>query len=487
MGQVDGEWHFSELHAISDLHLGGEGAAQVFSGKDELTTFVGSLQERSKERDIALVIGGDFVDFLAEKPASCFDPFGASTKLRRVATSDPTFAPIWRALGTYVATPNRYLVIVLGNHDLELSIPRVQRTLVELLAGADDSARGRVILSMNGHGFSASVSGRRVLCLHGNEVDTWNVVDFEQLRRLGVEHEMGRGGGEWIPNAGTKLVIEVMNEIKRTYPFVDLLKPEIQAVVPILYLLNQGTAPRLAGCLRVGARLAWDKMRRIVGLLGGGEESGRASADADADLGMLLAGWTSSAAGDRRSLADLATAHLRRAEQQRRDGVDPLDLVHQEGMLAGGAVAAWITNQPPEKIAYEAVKKLHEDRSFDPFVRSADDERVDEFAGSGFTYVIAGHTHLERNIERRAGNGRYFNTGTWARLIQLKPGHLDNEGTFAPVWQDLQRSTIGELEQHGLVIKRRTVASVWEENGSVHAKLRRVRIAGGTLVLDPAV
>ena len=37
----------------------------------------------------------------------------------------------------------------------------------------------------------------------------------------------------WRPNAGTRLVVEVMNNFKRRYPFVDLLKPEATAAVPM--------------------------------------------------------------------------------------------------------------------------------------------------------------------------------------------------------------------------------------------------------------
>ena len=34
---------------------------------------------------------------------------------------------------------------------------------------------------------------------------------------------------EWGPNAGTKMVKDVMNEVKRRYAWIDLLKPETQA------------------------------------------------------------------------------------------------------------------------------------------------------------------------------------------------------------------------------------------------------------------
>ena len=40
------------------------------------------------------------------------------------------------------------------------------------------------------------------------------------------------------PNAGTKMVKDVMNEVKRRYAWIDLLKPETQAAVGVLLVLD---------------------------------------------------------------------------------------------------------------------------------------------------------------------------------------------------------------------------------------------------------
>ena len=74
--------------------------------------------------------------------------------------------------------------------------------------------------------------------MHGNEVDAWNVTDHEAIRRIGKKLTHGRAVEPWVPNAGAQLVIDVMNSIKKTYPFVDLLKPETNAVLPALLALD---------------------------------------------------------------------------------------------------------------------------------------------------------------------------------------------------------------------------------------------------------
>ena len=42
----------------------------------------------------------------------------------------------------------------------------------------------------------------------------------------------------WMPNVGAQLVVEVMNQVKQSYPFVDLLKPETLTVLHILGALD---------------------------------------------------------------------------------------------------------------------------------------------------------------------------------------------------------------------------------------------------------
>ncbi len=64
---------FDELYIISDLHLGGQQGFQIFNSGNELERLTKHLRTLSSEKKIALVINGDLVDFLAEKPSLHFD------------------------------------------------------------------------------------------------------------------------------------------------------------------------------------------------------------------------------------------------------------------------------------------------------------------------------------------------------------------------------------------------------------------------------
>src|SRR5205085_8012923 len=122
----------------------------------------------------------------------------------------------------------------------ELALPPVQRLIFTRLAGVDPAAHGRIEFSTMGAGYTCSVGTTRVFCTHGNEVDPWNFVRYEDLSRLARRLNSGRtlDASEWEPNAGTRLVKDIMNQVKQHYAWIDLLKPETQAAAGVLLVLD---------------------------------------------------------------------------------------------------------------------------------------------------------------------------------------------------------------------------------------------------------
>jgi len=492
MGSIS---QFDEVYVISDLHLGGAAGFQIFGSAQELVALIDYVRDRPSAQ-VALVINGDSVDFLAEPGARYFDPNGANDKLDRIA-GDGSFKPIFDALTQFLARVNRRLILTLGNHDIELALPWVRSHLVEILARDDDAAKGRITLSFDGAGYACSVGGSSILCVHGNEVDTWNVSDYERLRRAGRDYVQGRALEEWTPNAGTKLVVDVMNGIKRTYPFVDLLKPEVEAVVPVLLALDPSQLQKLSRVMAVATRLGWDKVRRMTGFLGAGEETEPGSVAIDRKteeqatstaaiehlLNSTFAQPSSSYGGSESSEL------MNEIEEMFNKRTDPMSLVgagrHLQTLGAFSAAWDWVMRRPTHEVLREALEKLKKDRSFD--VRNADSpyRRIDELMGGGFDYVIAGHTHQERKLARFKGRGMYFNSGTWAALMNFSEKQLSSPSEFKSVFDAMQNArTIQDLEQNpGLVARKPAVVSVTQESGVVQAKLQRVTLVNGALSL----
>lgn len=464
---------FDELYSISDLHLGGLPGFQIFNLGAELQRLIEHLRTSPPKQRIALVINGDFVDFLAEEPTRHFDPFNAVAKLNRLV-GDPAFAMVWSALQEFAKTANRSLLINLGNHDLELALPWVRQRLLEILSGGDLAARGRITFSFDGAGVLCRVGNALVLCVHGNEVDDWNLADYETLRRQGRNIVQGQPVADWQPNAGAKMVIEVMNDLKKDFPFIDLLKPEVEGLLPTLAALVPDKREKLREIAGVAARLKWDSLRRRTGFLAGEEEAEPTAAPAPKQ--------PVSRRQARGSLNSYAQDLLAETEVRLERHVEPLDLVgrEQRGEMLSftSAVLKWVRGADPSEILREALEELRQDRSFEFTDEDTTYKALDEQVGGNVDFLLAGHTHLERALPRKKGRGYYFNSGTWARLIQFEKAVLEDPARFRAVFDVFKAGSMKKLDAFpNLVLRRPTVVAVWTENGQTHGELRRVNLA----------
>lgn len=477
------DWiELDSLHVVSDLHLGGRPGFQIFGSTSELAWLIDEIRNRPQPGTHGLLINGDFVDFLAEEPGLCFDADGAVGKLDRIWQR---FAPVFEALQRLVATANRALVVNLGNHDLELALPWVRAHLVKRLAGTDEAARARIVMIVDGTGMRARVAGASVVAVHGNEVDSWNVADYERLRRIGRDRQCGLPAQAWTPNAGTQMVIEVMNDIKRQYPFVDLLKPENDAVLPILAALNPRLHRKLFELGAVAGRRGWDIARMWTGFLDGdssasGADTSRAPSPAFSELAR------SAAAPDGEAL-------LAEAESAWRRGVLPITLVRDmqgQRLDLRGLARGALSHGPSREGLRKALAPLDRDASFDPGARDDTFDDIDAAIGPGIHLVLAGHTHLERSLPRRRGRGHYYNSGTWARLIRIEPGVREDPVEFEKLFDLFAGGSMDDLDRarvtaagvpRDLVIRRNTVVVI-----EPHADARS-RVRAGLRHVTPSV
>ncbi|MFS8065205.1 MAG: hypothetical protein ACMG6S_02415 [Byssovorax sp.] len=484
-----------QLHAVSDLHLGGAPGHQIFDRGPLLAGAIDRLRERAPDARVGLVLNGDIVDFLAVPGATYLDPFGAVAKLEAILT-DPAFSPVWEALARFVRTPQRTLVLGLGNHDVELSLPDVQARLLQAICGDSLEARARVRIAMDGTGYACSIGGRRVLCVHGNEVDLWNEVDQRALNQVIHSLRHASAVAPWEPNPGTRLVIDVMNEIKRNFPMVDLLKPETRPVVGVLLALDPTALSALKRFAPIAARYGVEQVRRarILGEEAAplDEDAALAALDEDAALAALL----------QRSKAlepvamtgpSQATRLLEEVEELYREGKDAVELSPSDARLGFGdlLIDALLKRDPSKNLRESLQVWLAGDKTF---ALDTEDEvfcKLDERVGPSIDFVVAGHTHLARAIRRKHGGGCYFNSGTWVRLIRLSDAMLSDDGAFAVVYQAFRGQSMEALDSvKGLVFRNPTMVSIEADGDSVVGFLQRAiesEADGGVdLVPDPA-
>jgi len=392
------------LFVISDLHLGGAEGFQMCSpaGRDRLVAFidhVGSQQRRGHE--VQLVINGDIVDFLAEEQFASFTSDDAQAR-RKLASIIASTGAVWTALKSLAASGCR-LTLMLGNHDIELSLPGPRQLLVQTLG------EGVEFLYDN----QAFVDGA-VLIEHGNRYDKWNVVSHDALRQIRSALSRREVALEYDGPPGSQLVQQVLNPIKARYPWVDLLKPETSGMLPILAVLDPAAMTKAL----VLAKLA--------------EEATRSRFDTNGiplDPRQINSQWAESAARQdpmvrlARELADLDEPQAVSVLDGARDLLTRLkDAAHQSirDEIYRRLLSALRAYAKQDRQAFDT--RCEEDVYLKP---------ANATARRDFKVVVYGHTHLAKRVPLEVEGAVYLNTGTWADLMRVPEAVLGDDDAAA--------------------------------------------------------
>ncbi len=424
------------IYIISDLHLGGEAADgqrgfRLCTHEAELAAFIDALTAISQPA-VELVINGDIVDFLAERTGDEDHPWSAfhfpqSHALDRLNAIIKRSAPVFHALARFLAQPHHRLVILPGNHDLELNLPAVRHRLREAVGGAIDSADYEFILDGK-----AYRPGNDVLIEHGNRVDQMNFADYKAiggLCELLTQGKAVRPQFEFDPPAGSKLVAQVMNRIKSKYSFIDLLKPEVEAAFPVILALEPGRRGELG---RIALMLYEGKHRY-------GEQQQRRTG-----MGTISALESLPAAAKAPPIDPLGDILERTVG--RRDFAKPPAGGHdgavREIALIDKARSLWsLLSGKRDETFEDRLFDLRDallafqgqncfDRSQETLAEYRDEAQT--LARHPVRHVVFGHTHLAKHVTLEGG-GQYFNSGTWADLLELPRKILDPNRALLPL------------------------------------------------------
>lgn len=470
---------YDEVHVISDIHMGGKPGFQILRETKRLAGYIRWVAKQSPNGKVALVLNGDVFDTLAEDIPGYVAVDEAVSTVQRIM-NDPSFSGIWDALAEFVKTERRMLIFVIGNHDIEIAFPTVQNLIQWRLAGDNLNQRARIVFSTTGGGYTCTVGGASVYCTHGNEVDAWNYNRYEDLakvcRRINAGLSLSRD--EWTPNAGTRMVIEVMNKVKQNYRWVDLLKPEGKAAASTLFVLEPGLAAKLPDLISIvgdkakGSRQI-DQRLSADGFLSKGESSSEEQPiTLDQVLGENLRDYVQS----RSSVDDM----LRDAERNlgKRD-----KLIAEANSQLGIGQYIWdrLTGVKKEEALRKALQDwLKDDETFKIENKDETYQAVTATVGHGIDFIITGHTHLERAIPI-GPNRFYFNCGTWIRLLRFTDAMLRDWENFKPVYDVIvdQKGNMNLIDEQsfpdGLGKK---VPFVLDQTGAVAIKTHQGRVVG---------
>lgn len=512
---------FDEVFVVSDLHLGGRKDLRLFVAGEKFAKWLKQTvmpalsgparSSKTVVRKVAVIINGDFVDFLAS-PANLlpdaphFNPGLALQTLSELAADKDT-KPVFDGLRAFVQNLNATLIITLGNHDLELAAPTVQRHLLDLIVRQDHDARRRIRFELGEEGFVCRVGNEGVWCVHGNSDDSWNQVDRARLKEEVAAFEQGEQLSGWRPNPGTQMVMDLLNRVKEDYRFVEILKPEAQAVPPLLLMIAPEYQELVESALSAFAYRCrnWlrDWCRSLLGVEQFLESSGRPVAD-HARLQLLRAllvhPWDRISFDADNDVAELLyRAHLRviaggqwRGRDDHRVDQPPIasansvcDLVPGRGSTSDDKLLGWwqafvVYGRGGSRIEViqAFLKELLRYRGFDETSTSdslyrtfLNDYRDVSFRSANgvvprirfASIVITGHTHQARaNLPLgRFGEGRYFNSGTWAQVMRIPPETISDQKQLEEMVKKLSKPGNRDLmSDRNLVWSPRTFVRV---------------------------
>ncbi|OYP39089.1 hypothetical protein CGZ80_00095 [Rhodopirellula sp. MGV] len=470
----------------------------MFSAGERFERFCENIsRDICYENPTLLLINGDFVDFLAEPGARCWNPARAKDWLRELFGRQ-AFEPVLNGLRRFLSCDGAQLTIVLGNHDLELALTEVTETLTGMLANNDPLRRSRIETIFDGCGYRFQVGNAKALAAHGNETDGNNFTRFDELRRINYElriHNESAFSDAWCPSAGAAFVVDAVNKVKRNLPFVDLLKPDEAAVSAIVTLAPQ--------YLSLAQQLAEMKAASIVNDLRRPASELR-FLSSGADVGP-------SAKPDRLAIERRATEYVRNPN------LSPDDLIYGdwEGTLGVGEWISRLSNsatdlanegiswidkagnwvgdqvdQSKRKFQLRALRSaLHPYAAVNKLAQlSSSDEDLLKMVKGSYDVVFAGHTHARRFAQRRSPTsgktlGWYINTGTWAGLMSVDHATLQNDDRFGELYDLLRQRDRNALQQSRWFRNECTVAVMQTGYAGCELSLKEVDEQGN--LVDP--
>jgi len=203
-------------YVISDLHIGGgeaDKALEDFFQDEKLVQFVDSV----RGPHATMFINGDFIDFAQippyDVPAPCHLLWPESVSLQKLERAYQAHRPCFEALQRFAASGE--LVILIGNHDLDLGWPGVQQRMATLLGN------GRVRFELR----SAVYHGVHIE--HGHEFTPENGLEHPEVWKH-TWTEPGKPPVEYLERVwGTDFMLHFYNDLERRYPFADNAKPMV--------------------------------------------------------------------------------------------------------------------------------------------------------------------------------------------------------------------------------------------------------------------
>lgn len=209
---------------ISDLHLGAglsvhnrKNFLEDFHYDKELIEFIEyHLSGHYLDREIELIINGDFFDLLAVPFVPFFDDeyWSEEAALEKLKMIVNAHLEVINALSFFLKFPRNKLVYIIGNHDAELILPALQSYIFSLFGESD---RHKLKILLNENQPYSPVDG--VVLKHGHEFELAHHFSSQSLI-TDID-----GNKYFLPPWGSYYVTRVINKFKEGRDYINAVRP----------------------------------------------------------------------------------------------------------------------------------------------------------------------------------------------------------------------------------------------------------------------
>lgn len=215
---------------ISDLHLGAgdeyEGRKNpledFYSDKELVDFFEYYSSGEYQNKEVELIINGDFFDLLAVPYVSQFDEdfWSESASLEKLELILEAHPEVMAALDLFLSAKNKTVVYIIGNHDAELLFDSLKN---RFFLSFSEENRNKIRLE-NDLNLYEPVRG--VFIQHGHEYESLHA--FNEKESI---VESNTGEKYFIPPWGSYYVTHVVNKYKLERDHVNAVRPVKQFIV----------------------------------------------------------------------------------------------------------------------------------------------------------------------------------------------------------------------------------------------------------------
>lgn len=291
---------------ISDIHLGAgtyvngvKNFLEDFHYDEEMVDFLKWYSSGDFEkREVELIINGDLFDLLAVPFVEYFDDEfwsedAALDKLKMIVEAHPE---VMQGFVDFLSKKHKKIVFIIGNHDGELVLPRLQEYL---LSQFPEDVRENFEIRSDLNGEYEPHEG--ILLKHGHEYEIAH--QFDPVASIAKDEE---GKRYFIPPWGSYYVTRVINKFKEERGHINAVRPIKKAMIngliydtvfTIRFLLSNAfyfLMVRFIYFFKQGksAREVWDHSLGELELFGDYEELTKDVFDKREDIHCLIVGHT---------------------------------------------------------------------------------------------------------------------------------------------------------------------------------------------------